>query len=73
VAVDGSVGVDFQLPRFAISLVAVRPAADTPEIGATGDGCSCDVKGRGGSAAGTVLLGICWLLLAGGRPPRRIA
>jgi MYXO-CTERM domain-containing protein len=47
VAADGSVGVDFDLPRFGISLLSVVPAVDdggaTPSPGKAGGGCACQV------------------------------
>ena len=70
VAADGTVGVDFDLPRFGVSLVTIQPAAGgidggidggsgSPDAGtgiAIGGGtCSCRVVGRGGDAA---LLGV---------------
>jgi xylan 1,4-beta-xylosidase len=63
VAADGSLGVDFDLPRFAISLITVRPADDTNEAGAISSGCSCDVRGHGGPAARSTLVGIGALVL----------
>jgi xylan 1,4-beta-xylosidase len=64
VAADGSVGVDFELPRFGVSLVTIQPAAGASDGGTgidggggsppaepvTGGGCSCGV-GRGDDAA----------------------
>ena len=38
VAEDGSVGVDFDLPRFGVSLVTIRPAADASDGGTDSDG-----------------------------------
>jgi hypothetical protein len=63
VAADGSVGVDFDLPRFAISLITVRPAAGTNEAGVTGGGCSCEVGGHSGDAANPALFAIGALAL----------
>jgi xylan 1,4-beta-xylosidase len=39
-AADGSVCLDFELPRFAVSLVTLLPATDASDIDAPGGGCS---------------------------------
>ena len=69
VAADGSVGVDFGLPRFAVSLVTILPAAvagdggtDTDGGGATSSprqprsGCGCRVGPRGDGAPDSAAL-----------------
>jgi xylan 1,4-beta-xylosidase len=48
VAADGSVGVDFSLPRFGVSLVTFEPATGPIDGGAPGDG-SPGTDGGGGS------------------------
>ena len=66
VAADGSVGVDFALPRFGVSLVTIGPAAAAIDGGTAADGasgvdadsggpkggggCGCGVGGRGDGA-----------------------
>ncbi|HEX7597578.1 MAG TPA: hypothetical protein VF518_05145, partial [Polyangia bacterium] len=65
VAADGSVRVDFDLPRFGVSLITVRPAADTNQPGATGGGCSCEVGGHRGHAPSSTLVGMGALALVG--------
>lgn len=62
-AADGSVGVRFELPRFGVSLITVRPAVGTSEGGTTGTGCSCDVRGHGDHTTSTVVLGVSALAL----------
>ena len=67
VAANGPIGVDFDLPRFGVSLVTIQPADaaidggtitdGSPEIGGDGagpnggSGCGCRVGGRGDGAA----------------------
>jgi hypothetical protein len=67
VAEDGSVGVDFDLPRFGVSLITIQPAVGaidggtatdgSPGIGGDngggngGSGCGCRIGGGDGSAA----------------------
>ena len=67
VAADGSVGVDFDLPRFGVSLLTIQPAAGAIDGGTATDGspgvggdsgganassgCGCRVGGRGEGAA----------------------
>jgi xylan 1,4-beta-xylosidase len=67
VAADGSVGVDFDLPRFGVSLVTIQPAAagidgGTDTDGSSGiggdsggskgsSGCGCRIGGRSDGAA----------------------
>jgi hypothetical protein len=73
VAADGTVGVDFDLPRFGVSLVTIQPAAGGidggPDTGgsagisggvsATGSGCDCRIGGGGnGADAWVSLLGM---------------
>ncbi|HEY5960791.1 MAG TPA: hypothetical protein VIV60_29755 [Polyangiaceae bacterium] len=61
---DGSLPIDFDLPRFGISLVTIQSAmlSEVPESVPPREGCSCDVGGHrmplGHAAAlGMVLLG----------------
>jgi xylan 1,4-beta-xylosidase len=74
VAADHSVGVDFELPRFAVSLVTVLPAigadggADSGEgSGSPGisqsNGCGCRVGRRNNSGGNAGALGVGVLLL----------
>jgi xylan 1,4-beta-xylosidase len=67
VAADGSVGVDFDLPRFGVSLVTIQPSAVAIDGGTAtdgsaridgdsgggngGSGCECRVGGRGDAMA----------------------
>ena len=51
VAADGSVGVDFDLPRFGVSLVTIEPAAEAIDGGTAADG-SGSVGGDGGGNRG---------------------
>ncbi len=49
VAADGTVGIDFDLPRFGVSLLTMIPAVDVSDGGTdTGrpSGCACRVTGR---------------------------
>ena len=68
VTAGGLVGVDFELPRFGVSLVTVQPAAGASNggvMGTGGGGCSCSVAGRGDVVAhAAVLLGMPILALA---------
>ena len=72
VAADGTVGVDFDLPRFGISLVTIQPAAAASDGGSTTlpartgtSGCACGVSGRSKGAANTTApLGMAMLALA---------
>jgi xylan 1,4-beta-xylosidase len=80
VAADGSVGVDFDLPRFGVSLVTIQPAAGASDGGTSidagsgspdagtgigGGSCSCRVVGHGDDAANVAaLLGMCALAFA---------
>jgi len=79
VAAGGSVTVDFDLPRFGVSLLTVTPdfsdggldtggAGGAPGPGSHG-GCSCGVDGAGGQASGgAALLIVAFLtLLSRGR------
>ena len=74
VAADGTVAVDFDLPRFGVSLVAIQPAAGASDGGTDVDGgtstgqsvgsCSCRVVAHSDDAANVVaLLGIGALLI----------
>jgi xylan 1,4-beta-xylosidase len=79
VAADGSVVVDFDLPRFGISLVTITPAPDPgdagieidgAEGGGGGGGCGCHAasRGRGASDPAALLgLGILMLVMIGRR------
>jgi len=64
VAAGGSVGIDFDLPRFGVSLLTIQPAAGglgrgTSSSGSSGGGCSCRVDGRGDRPASwATLLGM---------------
>jgi xylan 1,4-beta-xylosidase len=55
---DGVVTFDFELPRFAVSLITMRPAADTSGEAVRSGGCSCAVLGRGRHAVGVLWFGI---------------
>ena len=71
VSADGSVSVDFDLPRFGISLVTVAPVdasdAGTDASAGGGGGCGCRAGGRvAGATDSPALLGIGALLLAAG-------
>jgi len=80
VAADGSVGVDFDLPRFGVSLVTIQPAAGASDGGAdagrdggsdgsTGhptSGCGCRIGG-GGASRSAALFGLGVLALLGWR------
>jgi hypothetical protein len=52
VAADGSVGVDFDLPRFGVSLVTIEPSAEAIDGGAPTDGATGVGGDRGGSTGG---------------------
>lgn len=69
VSAGGSVGVDFGLPRFGVSLVTVVPV-DTGDAGmnaGAGGGCGCRAGGRGaGTTGSSALREIGALLLAAG-------
>jgi xylan 1,4-beta-xylosidase len=65
VAADGLVGVDFELPRFGVSLVTIQAATgvgDGGAVGTGGGGCACGVAGRG-SAHVAVLLSVAMMAL----------
>jgi xylan 1,4-beta-xylosidase len=52
VPAGGSIGVDFDLPRFGVSLVTIVPVAGASDAGTDGGGppgggCGCRVGGRG--------------------------
>jgi xylan 1,4-beta-xylosidase len=61
VAADGSLGVDFDLPRFGVSLVTIVPAAGTSDAGTNsglepgGGGCRVGGGGDGAPPASTLL------------------
>jgi xylan 1,4-beta-xylosidase len=70
VAADGTVVVDFVLPRFGVSLVTIEPAGEntggagvdagsgqggTVSTGKMDGGCSCGIGGRDGGGAVTLL------------------
>jgi xylan 1,4-beta-xylosidase len=64
---DGSVVVDLDLPRFALSLVTLSPVPDgtATNTGPADRGCSCVVAGRGeGPRSSGTVLGIGSLCLA---------
>ncbi len=70
VSAGGSIGVDFDLPRFGVSLVTILPAAGASDGGSTsaacqpGGGCTCRVGGRGDDAPDSAaLLGMGALVL----------
>src|SRR5204863_5302207 len=48
VAADGSVAVDFDLPRFGVSLVTITPASEPSDAGTEIDGA----EGGGGGGGG---------------------
>lgn len=55
VAAGGLVSVDFDLPRFGVSLVTIRPVPEAADAGAPlpgqpHGGCACGVGGRAGDA-----------------------
>ena len=72
VAADGTVGVEFELPRFGVSLVAIQPADAASDGGPTTlpartgtGGCTCGVSGRNkGTVNTTALFGTAMLALA---------
>jgi len=60
VAAEGTVDVDFDLPRFGISLVTIQPAGVATDGGSTTlltragtSGCSCTISGRAKGAVDT--------------------
>jgi xylan 1,4-beta-xylosidase len=65
VAADGSVAVDFDLPRFGVSLVTIRPAARESDRDADSGGTACrfDRRGRKPSRS-AVPFGVVSLALA---------
>ena len=68
VAADGSVTVDFPLPRFAVSLLTLRPPPpEQAPSGQTG-GCACDLGPADDAAPAAALLGAAILALCA---PRR--
>ena len=69
VAANGSVAVDFDLPRFGVSLVSIQASGQGGSILSPtrtgGSGCACGVAGHGrGADNGTVLLGLALLAFA---------
>ena len=50
-AADGSVGVDFDLPRFGVSLVTIQPSAVAIDGGTATDG-SAGIGGDSGNRGG---------------------
>jgi len=71
VAADGSVGVDFDLPRFGVSLVTLQSAAGASDGGtlgtggAIGSGGSATAAGQGGSTSSPTRTGGCVCGVAG--------
>jgi xylan 1,4-beta-xylosidase len=65
VAADGSVAVDFELPRFGVSLVTIVPAEERE------GGCSCRIGGGPTNPAGLLALGALFLVASGRRGRRR--
>ena len=53
VAADGSVGVDFELPRFGVSLVTIEPATEAIDGGTAPDGPAGIGGDGGGNRGGT--------------------
>jgi hypothetical protein len=80
VAADGAVAVDFDLPRFGLSLLTFRPMPDGSEpVGhdggtsapvTAGGGCACNLVGRARNAGAPALL-LAWALLDRRRRRRR--
>jgi xylan 1,4-beta-xylosidase len=83
VAGDGTVAVDFELPRFGVSLVTVAPASAASDGGAAADagggqpggGCACRVGGLGGEtrsdATGALGLAAILVVVTGTRRGKR--
>ncbi|HWA77046.1 MAG TPA: hypothetical protein VG937_32145 [Polyangiaceae bacterium] len=75
---DGLVSVDFELPRFGVSLVTLRPALDEGDGGAggavgqerVGGGCGCRVGGSAKGATRCAML-VAALLAGAARRARR--
>ncbi len=74
VPADGSVAVDFDLPRFGVSLLTITPASDTNDAGTEidgadgggggGGGCGCHAAGHGhGTFDPATLLGLGSIML----------
>lgn len=78
VAADSSVGVEFDLPRFGVSLVTIQPATgaidggtaadgstgiDGGNGGANGGGCGCRVGGRSDGTTSLALIGMATLFI----------
>jgi xylan 1,4-beta-xylosidase len=78
IAATGSLGVDFDLPRFGVSLVTILPAAgdggrdaeggggsdgSTDRLDRRGGGCACRAGGPGDDTTDAALLGIGVLVL----------
>jgi xylan 1,4-beta-xylosidase len=71
VAADGSVQLDFELPRFGVSLVELRPAAGvTPQPAQATDGCACRMGGLRPDAARGMLPLVALALLGSVRRGR---
>ena len=73
VTAGGAVSLDFQLPRFGVSLLTVAPTAggddpadggSTPASGRAGGGCDCRTGGGGGGVGPLLGLGLMVLALA---------
>ena len=63
----GSASVDFDLPRFGVSLLTIQPAAGASDggTGAVGGGCACGVARHGdGVTSVATLLGMAMLAFA---------
>ena len=80
VAADGSIAVDFDLPRFGVSLVTLTPASGPSDAGTQidggdgggggGSGCGCHAASRSGGAADPAALlgfGILAVVMIGRR------
>jgi xylan 1,4-beta-xylosidase len=84
VAADGSVGVDFDLPRFGLSLVTLTPSSGADDGGTDvdgggdagrpplrpGSGCGCRMAGRDGPAARETAIALVVLLIVFARRRR---
>ena len=77
---NGSVELDFDLPRFGVSLITLLPTAgelddgDPTSAGPSAGSCACRAHGRTEDGAGQLGLGALMLaLLAGRRNRRRVA
>jgi hypothetical protein len=63
VAADGTVALDFPLPRFGVSLLTLVPAPAPPDPPAGDGGCGCRAAGRDATPAPLALGGIAVLAL----------